>query len=300
MEEGKDPLVIKRNKEPIDLEGLWSPSPGFLVGGGPSLQDFDINRLRERGIVSLGINQCAAMAPVKAWVFSDAHWKFHHALFLDPAIMSFVPTYKATRWAHAKTELGFQKIEMRIKECPNTLTYDRQTCFVPETFFTTPYAHWGPSKDQPKDRPFPNENEKWSGFLCTMMIGLRILYYLGCRRIYLLGIDFQGKDGKCYGFPEEKLDKGRWERRYGKEERMLDSLNQEMENRGIEMFNCNPNSRCSLYSHVPFDLAIKDCKGSIPDEPLDTFGWYDKKENESQCQKNPELVPRHYERFCGK
>jgi len=69
----------------------------------------------------------------------------------------------------------------------------------------------------------------------------------------------------------------------------------EMEKVGLTMFNCNQHSYCRVFPYVPFDVAVDDCKGSIPPEPLDTYGWYDKKTNDAQCQVNPEFVPKHYE-----
>jgi len=284
----KDPLKITRNGKQIDLEGLWSPNPGFLVCGGPSLQDFDLNRLRERGVVSLGVNLAAAWAPVRAWCFSDSHFKFHHGLWLDPAVMTFAPIPKIAnkrRLFHVKLDGEFRDA-IPTMCCPNTYGYHRRTRFVPSQFFETEYAHWGPRGDQP-------ENEKEQGCLCTMLIGLRLLYYLGCRRIYLLGVDHRGRNGTCYGFPNEKKERNR---RYRWETHMLERLTPRLEEKGVELFNCSERSACRLYPYVPFDEAIIDCKGSVPEEPWDTTDWYRLDKHTKDCKKNPQFIPVHYER----
>lgn len=279
-----DPLEITRNGKPIDLANLWAPHPAFLVCGGPSLNDYRLDRLRERGVVSLGVNQAAAWAPVKAWVFSDTQWKFHHALYLDPAVMTFAPVPKLGRHLHIKRDGQFQRTELTLSQCPNTYGFQRHTCFVPSTFFTTKHAHWGPGKHQP-------EGEPKDGCLCTMMIGLRLLHYLGVKRVYLLGVDFKGRNGRCYAFPEGKQERNR---RYRWEGGMLERLKPELERHGIEVFNCNIDSACKLFPYQSFSKAVGDCKGSVPDDPLDTDGWYDMSAQQRQVKSLPTFQVTHY------
>jgi len=281
-----DPLIITRNGKPIDLEGLWSPNPAFLVCGGPSLQDVDLSRLKDRGVASMGVNLSAAWAPVRAWCFSDSHFKFHHGLWFDPVVMTFAPVPKINnpkRLVHVKDSVGFHD-SISTMFCPNTYGFHRKTRFVPREFFTTEYAHWGPRGDQPK-------GEEEQGCLCTMLIGLRLLVYLGVRRVYLLGVDYHGRDGRCYGFPNEK---GERNGRYRHEAHMLKQLEPEFKDRGIELYNCSERSFCRLYPYVPFAEALLDCKGSVPEEPFDTTDWYRLDRHKIECKRNPKIVPRHY------
>jgi len=265
-----DPLQIERDGRPIDLAGLWAPNPAFLACSGPSLDGFPLERLRERGVVSMGVNNAAARAPVKAWCFSDPQCKFHHGLYFDPGVMTFGPTPKL-RWnVVVKTAEGFRGTKVRVRDCPNTYGFHRMTCFDPETFFTTPFCHWGSGKHQPK-------GVEPSGCLATMLIGIRLLYYLGTRRIYLLGVDHVG---------------GR--RRWAKEDKCFERLRPAFAERGLEVYNCNPTSGCRSFLHVPFDLAVQDCKGSVPDEPLDVEGWYDKKTVKEQIKANEVFRPEHF------
>jgi hypothetical protein len=279
-----DPLIVERNGKPAGIEDLWKPNPAFLVCCGPSLKDHDLSRLQERGVVSLGVNHGAAAAPVNAWVFSDTQSKFHHGLYLDPAVMTFSPNAKLKRGFYIKTEEGFRRTGLRVRQCPNTFSYQRLTMFVAETFFDTPQAHWGPGKHQPS-------NTEKIGVLCTMLLGLRLLYYLGVRRIYLLGVDYRGRDGMCYPFPCKKKERNR---RYKKEGAMLEALKPVFERKGLEVFNCNPYSACRLFDHVPFDYAVNDCKGSVPNDPLDTMDWYCMKQVNEEVKNHGESKPHHF------
>ena len=74
----------------IDLSRKWS-RPAFLVCGGPSLNELDLEQLRGRGVMSLGVNNAAAYAPCTAFTFGDGHEKFHHALYMDSQVWCFVP-----------------------------------------------------------------------------------------------------------------------------------------------------------------------------------------------------------------
>jgi len=279
-----DPLEVTRNGEPANIANLWAPCPAFLVCGGPSLNDHPLHRLRERGVVSLAVNQAAAWAPVKAWTFSDPGCKFHHSMFLDPAVMTFAPGPKLRHKISIKLDGRFRASTVRGRDCPNTYAYGRMTYFVPETFFETKYAHWGPGKHQPPDV------EK-VGCLCTMLIGIRLLHFLGVKRMYLLGVDFKGRDGMCYGFPERKRERNR---RYKWEREMLELLVPVFERRGVELYNCNEMSSCDLFPYVPFDVALDDCKGDVGKEPLDTLDWYDKKLVWAEMEKSEPYTPKHF------
>jgi hypothetical protein len=178
----------------VDLCGLWGPSAGFLVCGGPSLNKMPYQRLRERGIVSLGVNNVSGHAPVAAWCFSDPQNKFHHGLFLDPKVLTFSPIGKLKRKVRAKLPDGtFRGLRTRVRECPGTLGFARRTEFDAPTFLTTRFAHWGRGGKQEEDnRPFM--------CLCNMLLGIRLLHYLGCPRVYMLGVDFKMTDEAQYSF----------------------------------------------------------------------------------------------------
>jgi len=134
-------------------------------------------------------------------------------------------------------------------------------------------ACWGVDKKALKRG---NKQEK---MLNTWMIGLRIPYYLGIRRLYLIGVDFKMEVGAEYAFAGTSGNKGRaltnqnsyriavsWAR-------MLKPIFDAM---GYEVYNCNPNSGLDVFDYVPFEFAIKDAIGPCPQRPFSFEGWYDK------------------------
>lgn len=266
---------------PINLNGLWTPSSGFLVCGGPSVNKIQFEKLRERGIVSLGVNNVAGHVPVTAFCFSDPQSKFHHGLFLDPKMITFAPTGKLKKRVRAKLEDGtFRSLKTRVRNCPSTLGFDRKTIFNAETFLTTEYAQWGRGGKQTEDdKPFT--------CLCTMLLGIRLMHYLGCSRVYLLGVDFKRTEEAQYSFAQKA---GVRNGRYSNENAMLKELKPYFDKEGFNLFNCNPESGCDVFPKVSFEEAFEDCKGAVPNEPFDMAEWYDKGVDEQQSKTYPELM----------
>ena len=269
--------------EPIDLAGIWSPSPGFLVCGGPSLKSMPYHHLADRGVVSLGVNNVAGFAPVRAWCFSDPQVKFHQGCFRDAAVMTFAPHTKMSKHVRAKLPDGtFRTINFRVRDCPNSYGFARRTVFDAQTFLTDWFAHWGYGGKAGEKRPMSR--------LATMLLGLRLLHYLGCPRVYLLGVDLD-KDsqelGNAYCF-NERGSGGM--RHLAKENTYLRWLRPHFEAVGFEVFNCNPKSKCDAFDYVPFDLALADCKGAVPEEPFDLADWYSKGVvREDRKKEQPEM-----------
>lgn len=259
--------------ERADLANLWAPRPGFLVGGGPSLKNFDVSQLAQRGVVSLGINNVAGAVPVRAHVFGDPQVKFHHGLFLDPAMMTFCPIGKMPYGLRAKLPDGtFRALGVSVWQCPNTWGFSRTTRFDAENFLATEYAHWGQSA-----KSVPPELGG-SRRITTMLLGLRLLHYLGCPRVYLIGVDFftpkvDPKLGGSYVFPEVTNPGNRG---YDKINAMLSEIKPVFEAADFMVYNVNPESRCHVFDHVPFDLALADCRGPVPKQPWDLQNWYPK------------------------
>lgn len=275
------PVCFGTGFKPVDLCGLWSPSAAFLVCGGPSLNKLPFHRLNERGIVSMGVNNVAGYVKTSAWTFGDPQNKFHHGLFLDPKVMTFAPFGKLKRRVRAKFPDGtFRTLNRRVRSCPGTFGFSRRTVFDAKTFLTTKHAHWGRGgKQDEADLPFR--------CLCTMLLGIRLLHYLGCPRVYMLGVDFQMTEAEQYSFGQTA---GVRNGRYAKENAMLAELKPHFEKEGFQLFNCNPDSGCDVFPKVTFEQAFEDCRGGVPNEPFDLKDWYGKNLAEEQEKLFPDIV----------
>lgn len=272
-----DPLAVydaKGSSIGHAMRGLWKGQSAFFVCGGPSLKTIDLSFLRERGIVSLGINNVAGYAPVRAWTFSDPACKFHHGIFFDPAIIKFVPLPKLGERVRAKLDDGtFRWTQYEVRDCPSVFGYNRFTKFNAETFLTTAEASWGQSeKHKEKGKPTT---------LSTFLLGLRLLHYLGVRRVYLLGVDFKMDADNHYAFGQNRHEGALASNTnaYRVVSGMCTELRPVLEAAGFEVYQTNRHSGLRVFDYIPLDAAIEDCRGVVPREPWspESFaGWYEK------------------------
>ena len=94
-------------------------------------------------------------------------------------------------------------------------------------------------------------------------------------------------DEQPYAFPQEKKARNN---RYQNENAYLKELKPIFDNAGFEIFNCNPESKCDVFQYMPFNDAVDDCKGGVPNEPFDTEHYYNKDLQEQHFQQNPDLL----------
>ena len=248
---------------PIDLSNTWQTQPGFLVCGGPSLQTLDLSHLQLPGVVSMGVNNAASYARTTAMTFGDPQWKFHGSLFLDPKCMCFAPTGKLERLVRVRLHDGhFRFLNRRLRECPAVYGLPRTGKFEAATFLTDTYAHWGKGGKH-EDREFTR--------LASMLLGVRLLHYLGCKTIYMLGVDFWMPEdgGYAWGGPRTSGNKIWW-----KIDSMLKEVRTVLEASDTSVYNCNPRSKCEAFDHVSYPDALRHARSMFEDQSENLEEWY--------------------------
>jgi hypothetical protein len=273
------------------LKNLWRGCAAFLVCGGPSINDLPYHKLAERGVLSLGVNNVCGMVPVKAMTFNDPAEKFHEGVLLDGGIMKLVPKARLKKTAATRRRKpggGFEWTGKKLPDYPNVWAYERRDWFTPESFLTEPAATFGNNKKGHEKTGRPR-------IIFTMFLALRLLHFLGVRRVYLLGVDFHMDPAKGlagnYAFPDVRYadtqdpDKAAKEvagvingnnDHYRVASGMLTELRPHLEAAGFYVFNCNPWSRLQAFDFVPFGDALADCRNGVPEGVLELNGHYRK------------------------
>ena len=277
-----DPLRVtdKQGKQTHVLRNLLCDGAAFLVCGGPSLKTVDYSKLSQRGVFSLGVNNVCGFAPVTAFVCSDPPSKFHSGIFLDPKIMKFLPTPKLrgnrAKLRSKKKDGSFEWIDQQTGNAPNCWGFERRSWMaVDSTWFTESSAAWGNHDNGVKKTGEPKT-------VNTMFLALRLLQYLGARKIFLLGVDFYMDPSldkvSNYAFGEERDPNavGSNNNQYRVASIWFERLRPVFEKFGYSVFNCNPYSHLRAFPHVPYETALKVVRGKVPPEPFDLQGWYKK------------------------
>ena len=271
--------VFNARKEPAGcLRGLLAGGPAFLVCGGPSAKGLPLERLNDRGCWTLGVNNAGGHPRFRAnaFVCSDPPMKFSHSIWLDPQVMKFVPTPKLSgsrAKLRRKDDGVFSRMDKKLPDCPNVWAFNRLSWMTPdEQFFLADGACWGNLNSGVQ---ITSERKT----VCTMLLGMRLLRYLGAGRVYLVGVDFLMRPGEVYSFDQGK-EIGGCQSNNNQFEVVNDWLCRMQEGGtfsrfGIEFYNCNRNSGLRAFPHVPFDDALDDAIGQVEQE-TDLAYWYDK------------------------
>lgn len=142
-----------------------------------------------------------------------------------------------------------------------------------DNFFLTDGACWGnhakgvDKTGQPKT-------------VCTMLLGLRLLRYLGARRVFLLGVDFRMDCGYGYSFPQGRDDdavKSNNEHFTIVNDWLCKIEQQGVFRRfGLDVYNCYERSGLRAFPFIPFEEAVQAAQGVVETEP-DLARWYEDK-----------------------
>lgn len=279
-----DPLLVTdRHKNPTAaLRDLLTGCSAFLVCGGPSINEVRHELLADRGVFSLGVNNVAGHVRTSAFLCSDPPMKFHHGIFADPKVMKLLPTPKLGRSStrgklrEKRADGKFHWLPWTVMDCPNVWGFNKRGWLMPDgTFFAHPWATLGNLDAGVRQTGQPKTS-------CTMLQGFRLLYHMGVRQIFLLGVDFRMRsdvgERENYAFGE-KRNFGAVRSNNSQYEIVAEWLRQlrpVFERYGLHVYNCNPFSHLRAFDHVPFETAYEICRGEVPLEPWDLGGFYEK------------------------
>lgn len=269
-----DPLiVIDAWKQPAGLRNAWRGCAAWLCGGGPSLNAVPREYWTQRGVASLGINNTAAHVQTKAFVCSDPPNKFHWGLFTDPAVLKFLPEPKRGRKRgklRIKQGERFEWAPFRTEHCPATYWFKRDCEFRADDFLTRDSACWGRNKAAAA-------KDGGQRFMCTLLLGLRLLHYLGVRCVFLAGVDFRMTTTAGYAFGQ-----GRDANAVRANNNLYRSANDHLcqlapvfERAGFHCFNTFRQSGLAAFPYMPVEEAMEMGRNGVPAGPLDLGGWYE-------------------------
>lgn len=230
--------LLYRNKEPANLRNSFYNAGCFFLGAGPSLNDLDLGCLKNRGILTFGVNNVGAYNNIRPnfWCSADDPKSFHQAIWNDPGIMKFVK------------EVNYRKIPAP----PNCYVFEFNEDFDAKTFFTEPTINFGCRSEL-----YDAYGQK--GGRSVMYCALRIIHYLGFKRLYLLGCDFNMREDKQYAFDQHKWKGGisTNNQHYKIMNVRFKHLDGEAKKHGFKIYNCTPNSGLTAFEQLSFEEAYK-------------------------------------------
>ena len=266
-----DSLIARIDGEKANLGDLYSGGV-FLLCGGPSVNSLDLGLLDNAGIMTFAFNNTWTLHKPNFWTAGDHASRFLGGRLMDPTITKFVRRSRLNNKIRVKTGPSeFEDQKVRAKDLSNTFVYEvGESLDSVEDFFTPSRAQWGFAK-----------HSKWRGkhrstFRNTMTIALRLCVHLGFKRIYLLGCDFKMTEDYTYAWGQERTKNAvrNNTRLFKVLSEFYADLRPLLEENGVGVYNCNPDSELEAFPFKDFGEAI-DMETTPQD--FDGKGWYERK-----------------------
>ena len=191
----------------------------------------------------MGLNNAVKTFRPNLWVSVDEPDHFLRSIWLDPAILKFSPLEYASKPIFNSDTWTF--MQLTAGDCPNVAFFRRNDQFQAEHFLRQDSINWG-------------NHRRYGGGRSVLLAALRILFILGFRRVFLLGVDFEMNEGYRYHFDQSRAAgsiSGN-NSTYEKLKRWLAELRPVLERDKFFVFNCNPASRLTAFEHVPVTEAV--------------------------------------------
>lgn len=263
-------LLQRSDGSALDLKGIYKGSTLFVVLSGPSLAQEPLHLLSRRGLVTMGVNNSWLMWKPDLWVGVDTPGRFADVGWLDPRILKMCPQSHAhVSTIRTMVEGAVSGTDTRVAECPNVGFFAREDDFNPSTFWTGSYAQWGCLKGS-------KDALGIAGARSVMLVALKMAYWLGFKKVFLVGADFKmsmDQNVSPYAWSENKDNNGR-----KNNNKLYEALNQRFASlishgMPIEIYNCTKDSGLITFPHVPLQDAVEGCTHACEKE-VQTKGWY--------------------------
>jgi hypothetical protein len=189
---------------------IWPDSTVFILGGGPSLADVDLERLHSQRCI--GVNQAYKLGPwVDVCYFGDCGWYGQNL----PGIRSFAGL-KITSCARCP-ERGWKHVH-RVRRTKATGIESKY-----------------------RDAIAWNNNSGASA--------INIAYWLGAKKIILLGFDMRLKNGRK-NYHDDYHHDAKNPELFAKHLRGFPQIARDAEELGVEILNATPDSAITAFSFV--------------------------------------------------
>jgi hypothetical protein len=274
-------MLFRPDGRALDLSDIYRGCSVFFLGAGPSLRESDLSVLRARGMLTCAVNNAAAVFRPQLWVSVDDPCNFVDVIWRDPGILKFVPCEHFERSIIVRDrDRTLHVSSERVANMPAVFGFHLNTSFQPEKWLFEDTINWG------NDACTPDLDGNTGG-RSVMFVALRLLFYLGVRRVYLLGCDFRMTfEGPNYAFEQARSRAAVHNNNctYRILNRRFQHLKPYFEAAGFEVFNCTAVSHLAAFPYRSLDDALTEATASVPQEIL-TEGMYDRLQRERDAKR---------------
>lgn len=200
----QEPVFVRHNGCPLSLAGMYAGETCFLIGRGPSLQEYVENKelfktLNRPDVIRYCMNTSLEVFNNNAtfWSVCDKATKFDRSGFLNGNIQKFLPLNRfrpnpndSKAKVSDKTYVG--KIHNKIihtSHCPNTVG-------------VSSFLLDGNAKNINFENAYLGSSSvlfgQYTGHKSVLLFSLKVALILGFSKIVLMGVDFKMREDKPY------------------------------------------------------------------------------------------------------
>ena len=263
----------------VGIESAYPGAHAFLICSGPSFNALDKAPLQFAYTMCVNNSAKACMPHFRPnlWTCMDSADKFLYTLWQDPTTTKLVPT------SHRKKELWNSDrnapVGRKVYKCPSVFYYERNNCFNVDTFLSEPTINWGSSSKV-------TDANGVRGKRSVNLAALKLLYVLGFRHVYLLGVDYHMDAETHYSFDQDRKKsavKGNMAT-YKQNMWRFGELQPKFLKAKFHVYNCNPDSALKAFPYMPYEDALAnalqyahDWRAYIAGQLENTVGLYETK-----------------------
>jgi hypothetical protein len=246
-------IFKRRNKKPMNMVDMYHGASVFLISNGPSLSKLDWSMFKQPGILTFGLNNGAHTFRPDFVSLQDSSHKFMESIWEDPKMIKFTNLGNGRHIYEKGGKAGGKKVET----CPGVVYHQRCSDFKAEEWLTKDCICWG-----------------LRGNRISLTAMLHISYFLGFRRIFLVGVDWHMATDYAYFFQQERDDKAVKHNMglYRKHVPVLEAVRDVLADVGVYVYNCNPDSHLKVFPHVPLATAITSARINMSQSTEGRYG----------------------------
>lgn len=217
----------------------------FFLCTGPSLNNYDLTKLNNKITYSI---KTIPLTHYKTtmWCGMEKHNEISAEILEDPTIIKFVSdnVYNANYVTNGKLKTFYN--------LQNIFWFSLSIHYQANTFFSSPDVSWGLPKNA-------RDEDRIPGRRSIMLASFKLFYYLGFKRIVLLGCDFNmtPEQAYCYGRKKGIIACQENNVLYETLQKRFTRLKPYIAQAGIEVFNCNPNSRLTVFPYKSYESCLE-------------------------------------------
>lgn len=256
----------------VDLRNWYRGKGVFLVCNGPSLAQEDLELLRAPGVVTAGVNNGYAVWRPDLWFCVDDPQNFMDVIWKDPGVTKFAPLGKLGKHLKVKKRDGsFKPSVYRADQMPATYFFPRNEKFSRHTYLLENSVNWGCSKGVECSEGVKSQRS-------VMLAAFRLLIWMGFRKVWLVGADFNMEEGRGYAFEQARNSNSvkNNNRTFKALSKRFASLEEQLKRMKVRVRNCTQGSGLEVWPYQSLVGAVAEASRECSKQ-VDTEGWYDNK-----------------------